>query len=220
MNNAESILDALRCGLNGCDCKKALPGKGHVHCPSHQDIDPSFSVVEKDGKTLIHCQAKCAQDLVIAALEEKGLWPKPKTKKSRNSEIRYLVRDVDDQLVAVHVRKDGPKGKKMWWEQPGGTNGLNGMPVSTLPLYGSEDLQKLPDGSPVVVTEGESSREDLRSMGIASVGTVTGAGDTPGNDTLRPLIRLRPMLWPDNDEPGHPHMNRIAARLSALGCST
>ena len=160
MNNAESILDALRCGLNGCDCKKALPGKGHVHCPLHQDINPSFSVVEKDGKTLVHCQANCAQDLVIAALEEKGLWPKPTTKKSSNPEIRYGVRDVDDQLVAVHVRKESPKGKKMWWEQPDGTNGLNGMPVSSLPLYGSEDLQQLPDGSPVVVTEGGYSSNE------------------------------------------------------------
>jgi hypothetical protein len=220
MVNAISILDALRCGRNGCDCLKALPGKGHVHCPAHKDTKPSFSVNEKNGTTLVHCQAGCAQDLVIAALEEKGLWPRATANKSNYRETRFQVRDIDDQLVAVHVRKDGPRGKKMWWEQPDGTNGLNGMPVSTLPLYGSEDLQQLPDGSPVVVTEGESSRDALRSMGIASVGTVTGAGDTPGNDALRPLIRLRPILWADNDEPGHPHMNRIAARLSALGCLT
>jgi hypothetical protein len=150
----------------------------------------------------------------------KRLKANPSITKGQNKETRYKVRNVEGQIVAVHVRKDGPAGKKMWWEQPDGTSGLKGLPVSALPLYGSEDLDALPDGTRVTVTEGESARDALHAKGIPTVGTVTGAGETPGNDSLIPLTRLKPVLWADNDEPGHPHMNRIAARLSALGCST
>ena len=220
LSNAKLILDALMCGRSGCDCLKALLGKGHVHCPSHVDTKPNFSVSEKDGKTLVHCQANCPQNVVIVALQEKGLWPEATTTKTGNPETRFQVRDSDGQVIAVHVRKDSPIGKKMWWEQPDSTTGLNGKPVSDLPLYGSEDLHKLSDGDQVIVTEGESAREALRAMGIAAVGTVTGAKETPGNEALRPLTRLRPIPWADNDDTGRQHMNRIAARLLALGCAT
>ena len=223
MSNAKSIVNSLRCGRSGCDCLKALPGKGHVHCPAHAGEGPSLSVSEKEGKILVHCFAACSQDSVITALKKEGLWLKlaqASTKKSTDRLTHYQVRDLDGHLIAAHVRWDGPKGKKMWWEQPDGTKELNGMPVSELPLFGSEDLGALPDGAQIVVTEGEAARDALRVIGIAAVGTVTGAGGTPGNDALRPLVRLKPVLWADNDEPGHPHMNRIAARLSALGCST
>ena len=223
MDRISQLIEALKCGQSGCDCLRAKPGKGHVHCPAHADDGPSLSVSEKEGKILVHCFATCSQDSVITALKEKGLWLKPaqtSTKKSTDRLTHYQVRDLDGHLIAVHVRRDGPKGKKMWWEQPDGTKELNGMPVSELPLFGSEDLAALPDGTQIVVTEGEPARDALRVIGIAAVGTVTGAGGTPGNDALRPLVRLKPVLWADNDEPGHPHMNRIAARLSALGCSS
>ena len=222
MDRISQLIEALKCGQSGCDCLRAKPGKGHVHCPAHADDDPSLSVSEKEGKILVHCFATCSQDSVITALKEEGLWPKPaqtSTKKSTDRQTRYQVRDLGGDVIAVHVRRDGPKGKKMWWEQPDGTKELNGMPVSALPLFGSEELAALPDGTQIVVTEGEPARDALRVIGIAAVGTVTGAGGTPGNDALRPLVRLKPVLWADNDEPGHPHMNRIAARLSALGCS-
>jgi len=223
MSNAESIVNSLRCGKTGCDCLKAKPGKGHVHCPAHADEDPTLSVSEKEGKILVHCFAGCSQDSVITALNEEGLWPtaaRSSTGKSTDKLTRYQVRDLCGDVIAVHVRSNGPKGKKMWWEQPDGINGLNGMLVSELPLFGTEDLGALPDGTQIVVTEGEAARDALQVIGIAAVGTVTGAAGTPGNDALRPLVRLKPILWADNDEPGHPHMNRIAARLSALGCST
>ena len=223
MDRISQLIEALKCGQSGCDCLRAKPGKGHVHCPAHADDGPSLSVSEKEGKILVHCFAACSQDSVITALKEEGLWPKParsSTRKSTDRLTRYQVRDLDGDLIAVHVRRDGPNGKKMWWELPDGTTELNGMPVWSIPLFGSEDLAALPDGTQIVVTEGEPARDALRVIGIAAVGTVTGAGGTPGNDALRPLVRLKPVLWADNDEPGHPHMNRIAARLSALGCSS
>ena len=73
--SADQLLDELRCGRSGCECPKALPGKGHVHCPAHNDPGPSLSVTNKDGKILVHCQAGCSQTEVIGELRSKGLWP-------------------------------------------------------------------------------------------------------------------------------------------------
>jgi hypothetical protein len=124
-------------------------------------------------------------------------------------------------MVAVHVRIDFPdKSKSFAWEQPNGTRGLSGTPVADLPLYGTELLSSLPDGSQVIVTEGEKAANALRNAGIPAVGTITGASGTPGTEALRPLVRLRPVLWPDNDDVGRNHMERIAARLAGLSTPT
>ena len=117
MDRISQLIEALKCGQSGCDCLRAKPGKGHVHCPAHADDGPSLSVSEKEGKILVHCFAACSQDSVITALKEEGLWPKParpSTRKSTGTLTRYQVRDLDGDLIAVLVRKDGPKGKKMW----------------------------------------------------------------------------------------------------------
>jgi len=117
----------------------------------------------------------------------------------------------------VHVRLDLPDGGKSFaWEREGRPS-LGGLRVEDLPLYGAERLRDLPDGAVVVVTEGEKTAKALRDRGIAAVGTVTGAAGTPGEAALRPLLRLRPILWPDNDATGRAHMQRVAARLRALG---
>lgn len=220
----DRLLEALRCGKSGCPCAKAKPGRAYVHCPAHDDVNPSLSVGEQDGKLLVHCQSGCGQDAVIAALKELNLWPTPERnghspkQRTKAKERRYEVRDEAGELVAVHVRGDGSGGKSFTWERPDGNNGLGGLPVPSLPLYGTETLAGLSNGTLMVLCEGEKATDALRSVGIAAVGTVTGAGGTPGDSVLERLVPYRLALWPDNDEPGRQHMTRIAARLSALRC--
>jgi hypothetical protein len=132
--------------------------------------------------------------------------------------IQHEIRDTDGSLVAVHVRHGTGSGKKVWWEQPNGSKGLAGLAAEDLPLYGAEHLSDLPDGAEVVVTEGEPAAAALRSKGIAAVGTVTGANNTPSSAAFMPLVRLSPVMWPDADEPGAQHMTRNAALLASLGC--
>ena len=44
-------------------------------CPAHHDRSPSLSIADgADGKLLVRCHAGCAQDKVIAALRDLGLW--------------------------------------------------------------------------------------------------------------------------------------------------
>ena len=82
-----------------------------------------------------------------------------------------------------------------------------------------ERLPALPAGARVVLTEGEKAADALTGRGIAAVASVTGASSTPGDDTLRPLVRLSVVLWPDNDGVGREHMQLTGDALRRLGCA-
>lgn len=115
-----------------------------------------------------------------------------------------------------HLRKDSVDGKQMWWATDG-KKGLVGTKVADLPLEGLEALSSVAAGSEVVVTEGEKASRWLREHGILAVGTVTGAHGTPADAVLAPLLSFRVILWPDNDEVGNAHMQRIGDALIRLG---
>ena len=51
-------------------------GRGYIApCPAHDDRSPSFTIVERDGRILVHCHAGCSQAEVMTALRLRGLWP-------------------------------------------------------------------------------------------------------------------------------------------------
>ena len=130
--------------------------------------------------------------------------------------VRYRIRDASGALQAIHCRQDGPHGKRMWREEPDGTPGLGGRPLSDLPLYGIELL----DGSPtVIVTEGEKAAQALLSIGVQAVGTVTGASATPGHAALAELTGRYAVPWSDNDPVGRSHMDRVGAGLVGIGAT-
>ena len=66
MTTAREIVTAL----GGKWCGK----EGTARCPAHNDHDPSLSVTESNGRTLVICRAGCDQDAVIGALRARGLW--------------------------------------------------------------------------------------------------------------------------------------------------
>lgn len=136
------------------------------------------------------------------------------TPEGQAPETRYVVRTPDGTPVAIHIRVDTPAGKKVWWERPDGQRGLGGVRVEDLPLYA---VERLGDAREVVVAEGEKATDALLGIGIAAVGTVTGAHATPSAESLRPIAGRTVILWPDNDAPGRDHMTRVATRLADLG---
>lgn len=136
------------------------------------------------------------------------------------SRIRYELRDRAGDVPAVHVRVATADGGKLFlWEQADGTPGLRGRPVASLPLYGIWRLAQAPHEEPVYVTEGEKAADALAAIGLLGVGTVTGAGGTPDDEVLSSLAARDVRLWPDNDEVGRAHMDRVAVRLVELGAS-
>lgn len=130
----------------------------------------------------------------------------------------YPVCDRAGTVVAEHVRLDLPGGKKTaYWQLPGGTPGLGGLSTPDLPLYGSEIIGELVTGQLVILTEGEKAARALWPWGLPALGTVTGAGSTPGEDALGVLFGFDVVLWPDHDAAGYGHMNRAAHAMVRLG---
>ncbi|MGE3271203.1 MAG: AAA family ATPase [Chloroflexota bacterium] len=84
-------------------------------------------------------------------------------------------------------------------------------------LYGAELLPDLPDGATVAICEGEKAADAVRASGVTAIGTVTGATGAPSVAALRQLARFDVVLWPDNDEAGQGHMQRVAEQLVSLG---
>src|SRR5215217_517205 len=128
-----------------------------------------------------------------------GLYPKPDSPTPGKPTV-YKVRDATGRLIAKHVRIDKPDGKKkVWWERPDGTSGLNGTRLGDLPLYNSQLVKGWDPDNMIVLAEGEKACEALHYAGLNTLGTVCGAGATPGPEVLEVLRDRRMCLWPDND---------------------
>ena len=123
---------------------------------------------------------------------------------------RFEVRDPRGKLVAVLIRT---AAKEFWWKRGDGRPGLGEMDLNDVPLYRCERLRSVPLEVPLVVTEGGKDCDAVWRAGMPAVGTMTGAGGTPSAATLEVLRDRIVILWPDNDEPGRNHMERIAVHL-------
>lgn len=227
---ASALVAALRCKSAECSCRRAELGRGHVHCPAHDDEHPSLAVDVKDKGAVVFCRAGCSQDAVLDALRKRGLWGRngsradgasaPPRPRGKVRITRFEVRDVDGSIRAIHQRRDFEDGSKEcpWLHPDGRTSRKGEIDPSALPLYGAETLRDAPPDATPIVLEGERKTDALRKLGFVVVGSVTGAGGTPNLDALRPLARFRRVfLWGDNDAPGRAHMERIGRALVALG---
>ena len=131
---------------------------------------------------------------------------------------RYPIREpVRGQVIAFHLREDGPDGKRMSWERPDGSAGLDGLHTADLPLYGAAAAHRWDLDRPVIVTEGEKAAAALVKAGWQAVGTVTGAGGCPNREPLLILAGHRALLWADNDQAGAMHMLKLRRTLGEPG---
>jgi putative DNA primase/helicase len=127
--------------------------------------------------------------------------------------FKYEIRDLQGEIKATHIRIEYSDGSKsMPWEPVG-------VKPAELPLYGINRTADSTDGEAIIVCEGEKPADSLWERGILAVGTVTGAGlnkQIPCDESLKPLKRFKVYLWPDNDDHGRDHMERIGKRLIDL----
>jgi putative DNA primase/helicase len=206
-------------------------------CPAHNDHTPSLDItIGNKGLPVVTCRV-CGPDRqreVLAAVEAAGVprwvWKAeyepggPDDKPQVVTSARYEARDWNGTLVATHHRQDldrpdeRGRTKRIWWER-NGKNSLDGLHPNDLPLWGTELLRQHPRNG-VVITEGEKDAAALRAAGIKLALATYGAESTPSVSVLQPLAgRSRYVLWPDNDEPGRAHMQRLAGQLVAAGCA-
>src|SRR6266511_4166160 len=120
-----------------------------AQCPAHNGDRQSLSVREIDGRLRVKCFVGCDRDEIMAALREIQNPTKPISERQQRelkerarrqvpevvSEREYVLRDLDGNVVAIHVRMNDKDGNKVgvYWR-----GGLKGRPLNTLPLYGSE----------------------------------------------------------------------------------
>jgi putative DNA primase/helicase len=134
----------------------------------------------------------------------------------------YEIRDETGELIATKYRVNGHDGgKKQMWLERKGQKGLSGMPVTDLPLYGSQETAQWSEDSAVVLTEGEKCADRLRKFGVKALGTACGAATIPNDERLKLVVRFAEViLWADNDDAGNKHMRRIGERLLAFGLTS
>lgn len=195
--------------------QKSRPqGQGfEAQCPAHEDKRASLSVRDGDaGRVVVYCHAGCSVNAICAAvgLELRDLMP---PRDPAPATRRWEIRTVAGELVATHHRQE--PGKKIWWERAG-RSGLQGLPLRDLPLYRSEDIPGFDRTRWVYLCEGEKACDALRALGVQALGTVTGASSCPSAAILATLQGLRVRLWPDNDDVGRTHMQRVAEGLRGV----
>jgi hypothetical protein len=102
-----------------------------------------------------------------------------------------------------------------------GTRYVLGEPASLRngpkPLYQLHEIAKADPAAAIWYVEGEKCADVLARRGI--VATTAGSVSSDERADFSPLARRRVILWPDNDAPGREHMDRVAAKLLALGCA-
>src|SRR5437870_5269053 len=98
-------------------------------------------------------------------------------------ERRVSVSYSGDKAVRAQCPAHNGDRRGMVWK-----GGLNGRPVPSLPLYGSELLKRVPLDVEVYHCEGEKDTLNMWGRGIPALGTVTGAGTIPNDDVLRCLV--------------------------------
>jgi hypothetical protein len=224
--SAEEIKAALRCGKPNCKCAKG----DLVHCCSHSDPVPSLSIKTGDKvPVVVRCFGNCEQDRVISQLREMNLWPEGGQDRS-NGQVHsgehpvavYEYRTASGDLIAVKGRFEYAGGRKSFkWKLPNREKweGLAGMPMSAIPLWGAELICKASLEDRVFLCEGEKAATACRALGLLAVTHGGGASTTDFGESLDVLRGRCVVLWPDNDEAGRRYMARVHAILRPIAKS-
>lgn len=129
----------------------------------------------------------------------------------------HEYRTATGEPIYWRLRLKHPKtGEK--WIRPMYANG-NGFelkePEGAKVLYNLDRLSAAPDGSVVIVTEGENKVDALSRLGLLA--TTTGSASSAGAADWTPLKRHRVRIWRDNDDAGTRYATEVEERLRALG---
>lgn len=217
---AEQIRSQLACSHSGCECSR---GGVKTHCPgpSHGngDRNPSLGVTEKDGKVLVRCYGGCDQPAVIAALQDRDLWPRKEAAERTNGHTRivatYDYRDASGGLAFQVVRLE-PKDFRQRRPKAGG--GWDWKKGDTSIVYRLPELLAASDDDIVFGGEGEKDVDRLTALGLVATTNAGGAGKwSDGNSQW--LANRRVVLLQDNDAAGEKDTARKLASLRLVARS-
>lgn len=137
-------------------------------------------------------------------------------------EALHEYRDTDGAPLMWRIRARLASGEK--WIRPMHRQGMVyaiGEPDfaagPTKPIYRLHDLARADRSVPVWFVEGETCADALAKLGLLA--TTAGGAQSDERADFEPLRGRRLIVWPDNDDPGRAHGERVAARLRAIGCT-
>ncbi len=177
-----------------------------ARCPGHDDINPSLSLTDADGKVLLHCHAGCTQRAVIDALKARGMWPERSQPKPIVVEA-YNYTDEAGKLLYQVVRTE-PKG--FFQRRPNGYGGWINKKGERQVLY---HLPEVREAAIVFVVEGEKDAESLRNHEFVATTNAGGACAPWLAEFTAALQGREVILIPDRDKPGRQRVKRIAEAL-------
>ncbi len=176
-------------------------------CPAHNDINPSLSISQEDGKLLLHCHAGCSFGEIIKALGISGdnIRPQQIIKET------YDYRDENGKLLYQVVRYE-PKSFKQ--RRPDGDGWIWDLKGIEKVLYRLPELNEdIGLGKIIYIVEGEKDTNRLRDLGLASTTCSGGASQKWKPQYTFTLRGATIRIIPDNDEAGLNFAKRIATQL-------
>jgi 5S rRNA maturation endonuclease (ribonuclease M5) len=166
-----------------------------------------LSIVERDGKPLVHCHGGCEQRAVVDALKAQGLWPEREPEVTRRIVATYDYTDEAGELLYQVVRYE-PKTFKQRY--PDGAGGWTWKKHPRQILY---HLREVLENPIVFLCEGERDCETLRDHGFVAT-TNSGGANAPWLNSYTDALRGREcILIPDRDRAGYERVKRIARAL-------
>jgi hypothetical protein len=146
--------------------------KWKARCPAHEDKDPSLSISEKDGKTLLKCHAGCATAEILkrAGLEMRDLFTANSTGRRKGGPKGREVKAYDyvDEAGALLYQNVRYEPKDFNQRRPDGKGGwiwnLNG--TQRVPYNLPGILQATAEGKRVWIFEGEKDSDTAAGLGL------------------------------------------------------
>jgi 5S rRNA maturation endonuclease (ribonuclease M5) len=198
-----------------------------MRCPGHDDRRASLSVaVGRNGNVVLHCQAGCETEDVLAAWPGGALtmqalfddwWERRLGPTSSEIGATYDYVDESGALLFQVVRKTGkrfvqrrPDGAGDWIWKLGSTRRV----LYRLPRV----LEAVRDGVPVYVAEGEKDVHALERVGCVATCNPGGAGKW--RDEYAEALRSADVtVVQDRDDAGRKHARAVVAALRGVAAS-
>lgn len=205
-------------------------------CPAHADGEKHNGKaghslgLSNDG--VLRCFAGCSFADVMKALRENSPRRSGPAARERGPSFTlvkaYEYRDpATGNLLAVKGRfeRPNPEGgkaeKSFRWRLPEGTfeQGLSGLRMVDMPLWGADELARVPADQRVWFAEGESATEAIRARNEVALCGAWGASQREFGSAFDVMLGRDVILWPDNDPPGRDYMAAVRRVLLPIAKS-
>jgi hypothetical protein len=204
--------------LGDADCRPRRSGAGYsARCPAHDDTRPSLSVGEgDDGRVLLHCQAGCTFEAILAALKlDTGDLFAPKQARPAGAEV-VATYDYTDEKGALLFQVVRYASKAFKQRRPDGAGGwLWNLKDVPRVLYRLPDvLDAMATPRTVFVAEGERDCDALAAAGETATCNPMGAGKWRPEHARVLYGAAEVVVVADRDEPGRAHAQAVAESLA------